>query len=84
MTNNVDDGGAAFPRPLSTDDHQQSCNVSFDQSGMTLRQWYAGMALQGLLATGADFHDKHGDGWDWHARAAFAMADSMIAEGKKR
>ena len=36
----IDDGGLAFP-------------VSQDTAhfpGMTLRQWYAGMALQGLLA----------------------------------
>lgn len=38
------DGGRAFPMT----DHTAFAK---DQPGMTLRQWYAGMALQGLIAS---------------------------------
>ena len=64
-----DDGGPAFPR-----------TAPHPQNGMTLRQWYAGMAMQGLLADeGMDV-----EGFEHNAaRKAFAYADAMIAEEKK-
>jgi len=45
------DGGPAFPRPSVpiTDDLRD-----FGQPGMSLRQWFAGCALTGLLANGSD------------------------------
>ena len=39
------DGGAAFPRPVSMLNPDE---VSGDQSGMSLRDWFAGQALAGL------------------------------------
>ena len=39
------DGGAAFPRPMSKLNPDE---VSGDQSGMSLRDWFAGQALAGL------------------------------------
>lgn len=50
------------------------------QSGMTLRQWYAGQAMQGLLASLTSDDDWSVVGL---AQTAFAYADAMIAEGKK-
>ena len=56
--------------------------------GMTLRQYYAGLAMQGMIASGALTVTG-----DWHIRPfneqevsdrAFAMADAMIAEGNKQ
>jgi hypothetical protein len=41
---------------------------------MTLRQWYAGMAMQGKLS-GGGIYDK----WVDMAFDAFAIADAMIA-----
>ena len=38
------DGGAAFPRPSKLNPDE----VSGDQSGMSLRDWFAGQALAGL------------------------------------
>ena len=48
---------------------------------ITLRDHFAGLAMQGLLATGADYEDDiHGSGWDWVAAASYKMADAMLKE----
>lgn len=60
-------------------DHLQTGIYSSKFPGMTLRDYFAGQALTGLLADGVDFHDDEGDGWNWHARASYAMADAMLA-----
>lgn len=44
---------------------------------MTLRQWYAGLAMQGLLAC-----DEYERGLV--PEIAYKLADAMIAEGKKQ
>jgi hypothetical protein len=51
---------------------------------MTLRDEIASRALSGLLATNQDFHDDDlgVDGWKWHAKAAYCMADAMLLERK--
>ena len=57
--------------------------------GMTLRQWYAGMALSGM-AIGSDGNYStydHEQGIPeeqaaWKAKHAFRIADAMIEEGK--
>lgn len=41
MSNNIDDGGRAFPVP-------NDANVN-GQEGMTLRDWFAGQALAGFM-----------------------------------
>ena len=60
-----DEGGFVYPMPVTP-------------RGMTLRQHYAGMAMQGLLAC---------PDLDWSsariAKAAYVNADEMIAEGRK-
>jgi len=46
---------------------------------MTLRDEFAGRAMQGLLATGEDYQDSLiGGGWNWYAEASYAMADAML------
>jgi cell division protein FtsN len=51
---------------------------------MTLRDHFAGLAMQGLLATGSDYEDDiHGSGWNWVAAASYAMADAMLKERSK-
>ena len=42
--------------------------------GMTLRDWFAGMALQGILACSTKFSI----GVEEHARYAYRCADAMI------
>lgn len=83
------DGGPAFPNGLVADDvewtgAENDIKVvnSFQSAhgGMTMRQWYAGMALQGLLACPEPEEFKDHDGRDY-VRLAFRYADVMLAVG---
>ncbi len=67
----MSDGGPAFPVP-------NDANVN-DQMGMLLRDWFAGQAMQGMYAGHACTTD--GDMGNY-ARAAYAIADAMLAERK--
>ena len=49
--------------------------------GMTLRDWYAGMAMQGLIA--APISKFNHTGSSGLTEDAFKFADAMIKEGKK-
>ena len=71
---NVDDGGPAFPFGQVSEATGQPINGFFNP-GMTLRDWFAGMALAGLLA-----NPSLGD--DSAPTYAFFLADAMIAAGK--
>ena len=57
----------AFPRP-------HSGNTNFAQEGMTLRDYFAAKAIQGLL------FDDDGDFSDpkWLAERAYVFADAMM------
>lgn len=47
-------------------------------NGLTKREWYAGLAMQGMLSdNNFDFPAED------IARVAFEMADAMLAEGDK-
>ena len=58
---------AAFPNP-----HLR------DGSGMTIRDVYAGLAMQGLISI-SDFNLTHED----YARLAYLLADAMLKERAK-
>ena len=64
-------GGPAFPVP---DSHHANGQVQYGTNGMTLRQWYAGMALQGLCAN-PELTSAEGK-----AQSAFQKADDMLRE----
>ena len=49
--------------------------------GLTLRQYYAGLALQGLLASPGIVHT--GKSSEDYAIESFIFADSMIEQGDK-
>jgi hypothetical protein len=75
MSDKVDDGGPAFPRPTSTDEASERCNVFYAQDGMTLRDWFAGQALSNAY-TQADVDP------DRIARWSYELADAMLAARK--
>ena len=52
------------------------------QDGMTLRQWYAGMAMSGLMSQ-AKLHLADENPLQRYAAWAFMAADAMIAEMEK-
>jgi hypothetical protein len=68
----INSGGNAFPYCVWVGDHHNGHNT-----GMTLRQWFAGMALQGLLANPSVIL-KQTD----IPELSFEYADSMIRVGK--
>jgi len=45
---------------------------------MTLRDWLAGQALAGLLASSKDLSAEQNT-WDW-SEDAYALADAMLAQ----
>lgn len=78
------DGGPAFP--LSTPNwHEQVNEVGYSQSdftmGMTLRDYFAAKAMQGLLAN-PKLHEhilKNGGAFGgWIEGAAYGWADAML------
>lgn len=81
---NMADGGQAFPRPgfgFAYSDGSTEHEAS--QDGMSLRDWFAGMVLQGLLQYNEQTVEPE-DGWiKGNARIAYEYADAMIVERDK-
>ena len=69
------EGGAAFPlAPFRKD------GVMIDQPGMSLRDWFAGQALAGVMANS---NIKPTETFETIANHAFAFADAMLAERER-
>lgn len=64
----INDGGPAFARDSHMD---KEIGLYVQQQGMSLRDYFAAAALQGLLAYYGNFCDRD-------AKAAYAAADAMI------
>jgi len=76
----INDGGPAFPcQPL--DAQGNPCNAA--QDGMSLRDWFAGQALQGYLAAFADASISFPKETK-AASMAYAYADAMLAARKEK
>lgn len=70
MENN--DGGTAFPgKSFERDEYGEERYLP----GMSLRDWFAGMALQGLLVKSREFLDV--------VNHAYKFADAMLKEREK-
>ena len=70
MSQPINDGGPAFPT--------MDPNEHYRLMGMTLRDYFAAAALQGLLCNGG------GPSWDGDAKNAYQAADAMLkARGYK-
>lgn len=68
------DGGPAFPSEQG--ETSKGWNQTYE-SGLTKREWFAGMALQGLLANPSTIL-KQAD----IPELSFEYADAMIRQGK--
>lgn len=68
------DGGPAFPSEFA---------ASADRSGMSLRDWFAGQALTGILASPHHLAPEN-EGQSTHlAMRLYQMADALLAERAK-
>lgn len=79
MSKPKDSGGPAFPVLPPLDPRGGSASgYPYPADGMTLRDYFAAAALQGMLA------DANTDGTkELFATRAYAMADAMLAERAK-
>ena len=68
-------GGPAFPRPISVNTYNGE--QAWDQDGMTLRDYFAAKAMQGILSGG-----MWGD-YDDLVSQSYEAADAMIDERNK-
>ena len=71
------DGGRAFPALPHYERVGNNHHFYEGSYGMTLRQWYAGMAMQGIMASWEGAETEH---LPTISIMAFKMADAMIAE----
>lgn len=70
------DGGRAFP----------SSAIDPQFGGMTLRDWFAGQALTGIIArqTRPEYEGSlNSHDWSCEAGDAYALADALLAERAK-
>lgn len=74
-TQNETDGGPAFPVSVG----MGPLSANFASPGMSLRDWFAGMALQGIMAAsqGSWIDIKE------FATLSFRLADAMLKERQK-
>ena len=81
---NINTGGPAFPTYAGADWDKDPRDPNKDDprnkilgGGMTLRDWFAGLAMQGLIA-------KRGTSyWKDTPAIAYTMADALLAERQK-
>jgi len=96
MSNKIDDGGPAFPvgcepervRCSGFDEMERVNRINTERRGMSLRDWYAGMAMQGFLA-GVNMigpfpkHLENENVLEMVVKGSFLFADAMIASRNK-
>lgn len=84
MSNSIDDGGPASPTvPLNFGYSPETSGAGTGSGpGMSLRDWFAGLAMQGICAR--SFPDKE---WEqpfceYVAKSAYEIADEMVKARK--
>lgn len=80
MTTPQNNGGPAFPIP--TLEREYWDREQGEPNGMSLRDWFAGMALQGLLAHIIGVEGANGR-TSKYAERSYDYADAMLAARKE-
>ena len=79
----VKGGGCAFPFVIELDDNK---SMAYSH-GMTLRDYFAAKALNGMFANPDDSHENYDLSYDNYvkeiARCAYKMADAMLEARNK-
>ena len=75
-----DDGGPAFPYSALTPEGPEMYS---DSTGMSLRDWFAGQALAGMLLSSFPPSIPTHDAAKKRAQWAYVHADAMITERRK-
>lgn len=70
----TDNGGAAYPAMFEGGNNNGE--TPYFEKGMTLRDYFAGQAMQAVISTGADNTVEH------IATVSYMAADAMIAARK--
>lgn len=90
MSKPIDNGGPAFPAGMAATTNANHDPIVYDSTercvgGMTLRDWFAGMALPACITEAEEWYDKHGgcDVYERSTKSAYEFADSMIAEKRR-
>jgi hypothetical protein len=76
VNDKINDGGPAFPTTGEGYGYSR-----YSHNGMTLRDWFAGQALTGLMANphaNIEWMEKHA------VTSAYNAADAMLAERERR
>lgn len=83
----ANDGGPAFPAPsfvVPRDLHEAGCRKIGEAMGMTLRDYFAAKAMQGLIASTNNTDRIEGlIGFKRISAAAYCCADAMLKEREK-
>ncbi len=72
----IDNGGHAFP--VCFEGGQNSGKQPYFHEGMSLRDWFAGQALVGMMRAMSPYSND----FERSAREAYVQADAMIAARK--
>lgn len=78
MSDDPKDGGAAFPMPAA----EHSLGGHHEQHGMSMRDWFAGQALVGILSNANGVRSE--EDAEKLAPACYTMADAMLAARKEQ
>jgi hypothetical protein len=73
---NTNTGGPAFPATSGWDSQGNWCRNYADNEGMTLRDYFAAKAMQGMLASADSWINK--DEVEDFATICYALADGML------
>lgn len=83
------DGGPAFPGGLYEPQNGGTNDREPWNTGMTIRDWFAGQAIAGVIGAVSNDTEAHiemkktGSSAGYFARCAYAVADAMLAEREK-